>query len=495
MKSSLKQTMHGAGWGGVSTSTNILFQLVFMAIMARLLTPADFGLIAIANVMLRFLVYFAQLGVGPALIQKPELSDGDIRAALFVSMSISAFCMLVAIFSAPLIAHFFSMPTLSPIIQALSVTFVLGGLSTVSLSLLRREMRFKQLAIIESSAYILGYGLVGIVMAYTNFGVWALVGAVLSQSVINVGLGYSFSRHEFGWRHKKPQRVHFFQFGARYSVIGFIEFLSGSLDALIVGKLFGTAAAGIYGRASLLANLPVQQPANILTRTLFPVISRLNNERQIFSLQISVLLVGSYAFAISLGMIAAAPDIVSVLLGNKWLQAVLILQVVVLTVAPRCLSHLIGVTLDAMGALKSKLRIQSSVLLILIVAFVLLSRYGVLGIAAAIVLAEWLRFVLMASLVVQLLHPPIREVRLILSVVACAGLTSFVLIWLAANALPYDTPSWLHLLAEILAGAIALLMVAWVGRKAIAQLPVVRELALRIPQLQRLIPVSSVEKP
>lgn len=494
MASSLTKTLHGIGWGGLSTGVNVLFQLAFMAIMARLLDPVNFGLIAIANVMLRFLTYFAQLGVGPALIQKPELTDGDVRAALCVSLGVSAFCAVIAIMAAPFIADFFVMPMLAPVIQALSINFLLGGLSVVSLSLLRREMRFKYIAIIESSAYVLGYGMVGSTLAFFGFGVWALVGAVLSQSALNAFLSYLFSRHEFGWRHCKQQRAHFVRFGARYSLIGFIEFLSGSLDSLIIGKFFGTSAAGIYGRASLLCNLPVQQPANIITRALFPVISRLGDQRQIASLQISTLVLGSYAFAVSLGMIAAAPDIVRVLLGDKWLEAIPIVQILALAVAPQYLSHLVGVTLDAMGALKPKLRIQTGVLVLQIVAFALLLPYGVLGIAGAIVLAEWTRFVLMAGLIIRLLHPSMREFRLVFSVILLAGLGSFGMIWLAAHALPTDVPRWLHLLLEIISGGLALAGVFWVSRKALGLLPVFGELVQRLPRLGRFIPISSPRK-
>lgn len=465
-----------------------------MAVMARLLDPVHFGLVAVANVLLRFLTYFAQLGVGPALIQKPVLEDGDVRAALSVSLGISTICVLVAIIVAPFAASFFDMPELAHVTQALSATFVLGGLSAVSSSLLRRDMQFRQVAITESGSYILGYGLVGISMAYLGYGVWALVGAVLAQSALGAVIAYLYCRHELGWRHHAYQRSHFFRFGARYSLIGFIEFLSGSLDSLIIGKLFGPAAAGIYGRASLLSQLPVQQPANIITRTLFPIISRMGGQQQIASLQVSTLVVGSYALAVSLGMAAAAPDIVRVLLGEKWLDAVPILQMLALAVAPQYLAHLIGVTLDAMGELKSKLRVQASVLVLQIGAFAALLPFGALGIAGAMVLAEWVRFLLMAALVVRLLRPSVREFRLILSVVLMSGMGAFGLIWLASQILPPEVPRWLHLMLEIVAGGAALASVAWVSRKALGRLPVIGELTQRLPRLGRFIPVSTLQK-
>lgn len=494
MTSPLDKTLRGIGWGGLSTSINVLFQLVFMAVMARLLDPVHFGLIAIANVVLRFLSYFAQLGVGPAIVQKSELNGGDIGAALSVSISISAICTVAAVLFAPLAATFFGMPMLTGIIRALSINFILGGISAISISLLRRDMRFKQIAILESTSYILGYGFVGVLLAYLGFGVWSLVGAVLSQSLLNTILAYGFSRHEIGWQHHKDQRNHFFKFGTRYSIIGFIEFLSGSLDSMILGKFLGPAITGVYGRASLLTSLPVQQPANVITRVLFPIISRLESKRQLAGLQISALTLGSYASAVSLGMVAAAPDIVKVLLGDKWLAAIPIVQILALAVAPQFLSHLVGVTLDALGELKLKLYTQASVLALQLVTFFLLLPYGVLGVASVIVFAEWVRFLLMARLIVGLLQPSIKEFQLVFLIILVAGLSSYGLIWLVAHAIPVGMTPWKHLILEMLTGAIALLCVAWFSRNALAQLPVIAELAKRFPQLSILIPVPTVHK-
>lgn len=495
MAGALRNAIHGIGWGGLSTGANVSFQLIFMAVMARLLDPSHFGLIAIANVMLRFLSYFAQLGVGPALIQKPELVDGDIRAALSMSLLFSVACTIIAFTAAPLIAGYFEMRTLAHVIQLLSVTFILNGLSAVSSSMLRRNMQFRDLAIMEITAYVMGYGLVGIGMAYYGYGVWALVGAVLSQSLLNTILGYLFSRHEIGLQHTRYQRRHFLGFGTRYSLIGFIEFLSGSLDALIVGKIFGSAAAGIYGRASILANLPVQQPANIISRTMFPIISRLGVQRQLASLEISVLILGCYAFSISLGMFAAAEDIVWVLLGGKWLDAIPVLQILTLAVGVQYLSHLVGVTLDAMGALKLKLRVQTAVLVIQILAFATMARFGVEGVAWVIVLAEWLRFILMAGLVAMLLKPSLLEFRQIFTIVMVTGLSTLCMIWITVEMLPSGLSHWVRLLIEMIVGGASFICVSLLSRSFLRRLPVINELAERMPLLGRFLPSPTFQRP
>lgn len=493
-RTALSRTVSGMRWGTMSTGVNIVFQIGFMAVMARLLSPADFGLVAIANVVLRFLSYFAQMGVSPALIQKPHLEDGDVRAALSVSLSISVFCVLLAVIFAPLAQTYFSIPDLEHVIQALSLSFLLTGASAVSLGLLRREMNFKKIALIESASYVFGYGLIGVLLALAGMGVWALVGAALSQAGMIAIFAYLAVRHEVAFTHRREQRMHFLKFGSRYSLIGFIEFLCSSLDAMVIGKLFGAGPAGLYSRAFLLAHLPVQQPANLLTKVLFPVISRLGIKRQADSLQISLLLVGSYAFSVSLGMIPAAHDLITVLLGDQWIEAVPLLQVLALAVGPVYVSHVMGTTLDAMSALKPKLRIQATKLVVLILLLLALSSKGTIGVVYAVVIAEWFGFLLIAGLTFSRLGKPVREWRLIFGIAIMAGLTTLVSVWLANWFMPETAPSWLKLLCEMLSGAIALGLVAWLSRGALAGLPVMSELSQRLPQLGRYMPALPLQK-
>lgn len=493
-QTALSRTVSGMRWGTLSTGVNVLFQIGFMAVMARLLSPADFGLLAIANVVLRFLSYFAQLGVSPALIQKSHLEDGDVRAALSVSLGISALCVLLAVGFAPLAQTYFSMPVLEEVIQALSLSFLLTGASAVSMGLLRREMNFKKIALIESASYVFGYGLVGVLLALANFGVWALVGAALSQAGMTTLFSYLVVRHEVAFRHRREQRMYFFKFGSRYSLIGFIEFLCSSLDAMVIGKLFGAGPAGLYSRAFLLVHLPVQQPANLLTKVLFPVISRLGIQRQADSLQISMLLVGSYAFSVSFGMIPAAHDLITVLLGDQWVEAVPLLQVLAFAVGPVYVSHVMGTTLDAMGALKPKLRIQATKLVVLILLLLALADKGPIGVVYAVVLSEWFGFLLVAGLTFSKLGAPAREWGLILGIAVTSGLATFASVWLAAWLMPEVTSSWLRLLCEVSSGAIALVVVAWLSRGALAGLPVIGELSQRLPRLGRFIPVSPPQK-
>lgn len=489
--SKIKNLASGVGWGTFSTITVIGFQLVFMAIMARLLEPADFGLVAIANVSLRFFSYFAQMGTAPALIQKPKLEEGDIAAALTVSLGISSLFFVLVQFTAPLIESFFVMPGLGLVIRVLSINFIIGGLSAVSMGLVRRNTAFRAISIIEIVSYVIGYGLVGLTAAYRGMEVWALVAAFMTQSTLTAVLSYAVARHSLSFRHSAAQRRHFFSYGGRYSLIGFTEFLASNLDALIVGKLLGTAPAGYYNRALLLANLPVQQPANILTKALFPIMSSIGDQhdKQIISLQLSTLLVGSYAFAVGAGLFIAAPDIVKVLLGNKWLDAIPILQMLTWSVGPLYISHVAGVTLDSMNKLKIKLRIQLPMLILLCALLIPLAQSGqALDIAFAVVLTEWVRVTLMTVKLTQILKIPGRDVFLIILCIAIISASSAAMIQLLVEVMDERFTSTIRLCVEIAAGALGLLLGGLISRYIAVRLASIRFLANRSPLFTKLLP-------
>ena len=137
------KTLHGLKWSYLSTIVNSVLQIGFTAIMARLLEPAAFGLIAMAGVILRFGSYFAQMGVGSALIQKKEISDEDVRAAFTSALFLGIlFCVLVWL-CAPFAIYIFDNEKVIPIVRVMALSFVITGLSTTALSLLRRNMKFR----------------------------------------------------------------------------------------------------------------------------------------------------------------------------------------------------------------------------------------------------------------------------------------------------------------------------------------------------------------
>ena len=160
--------MSGLRWSYLGAGVNAVFQLVFTAILARLLDPDAFGLVAMAMVILSFGQYFSQMGVGRALVQRDEITDVDIRVAFTSSALLGTGFTVLFWFAAPLATLLFPDEQVVPILRALSLSFLITGLSITALALLQRHLRYRAVALIEMAAYAIGYGPVGIVLAYAT---------------------------------------------------------------------------------------------------------------------------------------------------------------------------------------------------------------------------------------------------------------------------------------------------------------------------------------
>ncbi|MEJ2793611.1 lipopolysaccharide biosynthesis protein [Iodobacter sp. LRB] len=393
--SDLSKVKLGMSWGTASTVAVAGFQIIFMAVLARLIDPAAFGLVALANIGLRFLSYFAQLGIGPAIIQRQEIDDKDIAAALYVSLSVALFFSLLAILLAPLFSLFFAMPKLTLVLQCLALNFVVAGFSVVAQSLLRRETRFKAISIIDAVSYIVSYGVVGLSMAYLGMGVWSLVAAVSTQIWMSAVLSYALTRHPVIKVIDFERCKSFLLFGSKYSLIGFVEFFSLNSDSLLVGKLLGDSIAGQYNRGQLIAHLPVQNVVNIYSKIMFPIMSRARNAGADIAdyFLLSILAVGIYAFPVGFFISVYSSDIVFILLGKNWQYAGMVTAWFSCIVGFVYLNQICGMTLDSLSEINVKMKIQISMFVFLLILFLLLyPHFGLQGLIASFFVTEVIRF-------------------------------------------------------------------------------------------------------
>lgn len=397
------KTLHGLKWSYFSTIINSVLQIGFTAVMARLLEPAAFGLIAMAGVILRFGSYFAQMGVGSALIQKKEISDEDIRVAFTSALFLGIlFCVLVW-FCAPLAIYIFDNEKVIPIIKVMALSFVITGLTTTAISLLRRNMEFRSLAITETIAYLLGYGVIGVSLAYKGFGVWSLVAGALSQSALLAILSYFFCPHKlafiYSWKYYKP----LYSFGGRVSVISFIEFVGSKLDTLAIGHFIGAAPLGIYNRAFMLVNFPMYYLTTSFSRVLFPSFSRIQKEiKRLKKAYLStIMLFSAILLPTCLGIAASSREIVLLVLGEKWIAAIPVLQILVIAAYFNFLSHFGGIVCEATATLNIKLLMQIIYVTILGILFYLMRGLGIREFAMALVFGEFIRFLAYLFIVKQ----------------------------------------------------------------------------------------------
>lgn len=469
--------------------TNVSFNLGYTVIMARILAPSAFGLIAMAQIAVGLLNYLSQLGVSPALVQKPELSERDIRAALTLSMLVNALCFAALWLLAAFVGEFFADAEVVPILRGLAVAFLLNGFSVVSMGILRRRLMFKQLAFVEIASYIVGYGCVGIGSALLGWGVWSLVFAVLGQGVVTALVSYAYVRHNvlpiFAWGDIR----HFLQYGSKYSSIGFLEYIGASIDSLLIGRLFGETALGLYNRAQMVVYLPMHHIGNAITRVLFPVLSTAQSDKATMARAYLAgwVVMGSLAASISLSLVVAASDAVLTLLGAHWTAAIPIVEIYAFVVPFAFLTILSGIVCDAQGLLWSKLVIQCLSLLVLGVAIYQLLDEGTLGIAKALVIMEAFRLVLYAGLHLSRLPISFRDFFKVNAAVALTTVVTVLAVWGTAKlAHQYDLATMLSFILEMIAGGVTFVLVfgmAWLWLRGMATFIALRK---HLPVIDRI---------
>lgn len=384
------RTVHGLKWSVVGQILNAATTVATIAVLARLLHPAAFGLAAMGLVIMRFVTYFAQMGVGAALVQKPEVTHDDVRAGFTSSMLLGVAACVVVIAAAPLATILFPHPQVVPVVRVMAIDFVLNGATITSFALLRRKLAFKALAVADTLTYIVGYGAVSIVLAALGFGVWSLVIGALAQGALTVVAYYALTLHSvkplFRWSVYRT----LYSYGARISIIQFLEFFTYNMDTMWAGHFFSTADLGIYTRSFTLVSLPNQYVATSFTRVLFPAFSRIQTERERLKNAYLPAITVAAIIGVPLmwGIAAASPQVVQTILGARWHAAIPIVAILATAMPFTLLANFSGIVCDATARLNAKIVIRSSQIILVLCFFAALTRFGIAGVATGYALGQ-----------------------------------------------------------------------------------------------------------
>ena len=361
--------------------------------MARLLAPEAFGLVSLATVILGFGNYFATMGLNQAIIQKEELTKANIRAAFTTSVLLGLLCTVVMWLLAPTAAVFFENKEVTPIVRVMASMFLINGLASTAVSILQREMRFKAIGIVETISYVMSYLVVGVVLAYLDFGFWSLVYATVTQMVLTSAGSYFLVRHSvlpiFSWSAYQP----LFSYGSRMSFLGVLEYIYSQLHIILVGKVLGMHKLGIYTRAHMLVNLPMYNITRTLSKVIFPSFSKLQSDIQKLGKVYlsSITLLAAVLIPICMGILVTAPELVRILLGEQWGESVPVLQVLSLAIPIGFITMFSGIVCDAKAELNLKIVITVTYMVVLVALFMLLRGFGLVGFAMAVLFGEIIR--------------------------------------------------------------------------------------------------------
>jgi len=360
VKNLTTKTVHGVSWNLIATVSNSVLQIVYTAIMARLLTPSDFGLMAMAMVIIKFGNYFSKMGMAHALVQKKDLTNDDIRSVFTSSIFMGLLISFIIYITAPSFQYVFDTKDVVPLIKLLAITFVLKGLSITSLGLLGKNMEFKTIALIEISIYVVGNMGIAIFLAYQGMGVYSLIYGGIAQQILMFIISYSSSKHDlrplFNWKVYKP----LFSYGSRKTLISFLEYIGSSIDTFLIARFFGSVKLGLYKKARMVAILPTYNLTLSISKVIFPAFSTIQNDQPKLGKAYlsSLTLVSAFLFPISLGISAASEEIILVILGEQWTDAIPMLTVLALVAPFTLTSHFGGVLCDATAKLNVKFIFQ-----------------------------------------------------------------------------------------------------------------------------------------
>lgn len=325
----LKQaTTKGLFWSSVERFSNQGVQFVFSIILARLLSPSDYGIIAMVTIFFAVAQSFVDSGFSNALVRKTDRVEEDLSTCFYFNIGVGIIAYIVLFLIAPLVANFYNQPILSPIIRITGLEVMLNSLCVVQQALFTIKIDFKSQAKITLSATVIS-GIVGILLAYQGYGIWALVWQGVASSIVRMGLLWLMSKWRPRTGFSKSSFNYLFGYGSKLLASGLLDTIYNNIYPIVIGKFYNPAQLGNYSRALGWAQLPSANITSILQRVTFPVLSAIqddtlrlqNSYRRLLKLSAFIV------FPLMMGLAAIASPLIRVILTAKWDGCVLYLQI------------------------------------------------------------------------------------------------------------------------------------------------------------------------
>jgi O-antigen/teichoic acid export membrane protein len=385
------QAARAVFWSSVQTWGGQAVSLATFLVLARLLEPVDFGLVALAGVVIMFAQTFADQGFAQAIIQRRELDRSHLDAAFWSSL-VFAFALggIVVALAGP-IASAFDAPALKNVLSVLAIVFPLIGLTSVQEALLQRDLRFNALAARSLFATFVG-GVVGITLALSGFGVWSLVAQLIAGRAAGVVVLWSASswrpRMSFSPRHYRDV----FSFGIHVSGANALNFFNRHADDLLIGYFLGATALGYYTVAYRVLRVMTNLLSVTVSQVALPTFSRLQHDarRVVRAFYTATEMTSLVAFPAFISMAVLAPQIVQFLFGPRWATSIPVMQILCGVGIVHSVFMFNSVVLTALGKPSWVLGLTAISVVANLIAFAISVQYGIVWVAAAYVTRAYL---------------------------------------------------------------------------------------------------------
>ncbi|HEX8318444.1 lipopolysaccharide biosynthesis protein [Longimicrobium sp.] len=398
------RTLSAAQWRLGTSLVQGFLQFATGVLLARLLPPRDFGLVALALVVTGLATLVADLGLGPAIVQRRDLTGRHLRTAFTASLLFGlAITALVALL-APLAGVLLASPQLPAVLAVLSLLFVMGAFGVVPRALLQRDMRAVPLFTVSVVSYLVGYAVAVTALALAGFGVWSLVWGSLIQTGLESAMALAIVRPPVRPLLGRAELRDLLGYGAKASLNAVVNYFARNGDNAIVGRVLGPGALGLYNRAYGLMLLPLTHLGGATNAVLFPALAEVQSDlpRVRRGYLLAVQFTALVAAPVMAGMAVAAPHMVAALYGPRWEGMVPALQVLCAAGLFRAVYHLAGAVTSACGRLGEETRRQFVYAALVAAGGIAGTRWGVTGVAVGISIGIAYMYVAMSGLALRI---------------------------------------------------------------------------------------------
>jgi O-antigen/teichoic acid export membrane protein len=361
-----------------------LLRIAVMVVLARLLSPHDYGVAGMVLVFATLVEIFGDLALGAALVQRPRLSDDDRSTAFWISIGAGVVFTLAGVALAGPLASFYGTPTVKPLFEVMSLSFMVTAIGSTQAALLLRNMDFRALELRLTGGAVVG-ALVAIAIAWAGGGPWALIGQQVTAAAVATALVWRVSDWRPSLRVSRRSLRDLSSFSGRVFGTRLLFYANRNADNVLIGRFIGAGALGSYTIAYNIMLLPSNQIAVPVQEVLYPAFSRMQGDpgRMAAAWLAVNRIVGAITLPALAGMAVVAPDFVEVVLGPKWHSAARVIQVLAWVGMMQSLQSLNSSVLQARDRTQDLIRYAVVVCTASLAAFVIGLHWGLIGVAVA----------------------------------------------------------------------------------------------------------------
>jgi len=382
-----QRTLVGLGWNGAARLLGQLLQLAATVILARLLSPKEYGLLVFTG----FASYVADMGLGASIIQRTTVTERHLNSVFWLNVATGLALTAVFALAAPLIARFYQEPELRLLTAAIALSFFLGSLNVVQVALLDKALNFRTKFWIETVSSIVS-GTVAVMLAFSGAGVWALVGQTLTQAAARVLMMWTQSSWRPAWSFDFSAIRDLMRFSGHLVGFGAVIYWSQNVDKLVIGRWIGSAALGIYSLADKLMRLPMSNVTDVTSSVMFPALSSIQDDvesvRRAYLRATRMIALITFPAMVALGVLAE-PAIL-VVYGAKWRGSIVILQLLCFAGLAQSATNTAGWIFMSQGRTDVLFRLGIYTTTVRSIGVLIGAHWGLMGVAWAYVLGGYL---------------------------------------------------------------------------------------------------------